>query len=69
MMHEQQHLAQFKRRGNWKTRGGQVWRDELEAYSFEFELGGREGFSAEYMEYLTRRIEYYRARLTEEGNV
>lgn len=65
MLHEQKHLEQFKQRGNWKTRHGQVWRDELEAYTFEQELGMREGFSATYMEYLARRIEYYQTRLAE----
>jgi hypothetical protein len=66
MMHEQQHLEAFKRRGNWKTLDGQVWRDELEAYSFEFELGRREGFSTAYMDFLHRQIEYYRSRLSED---
>ncbi len=68
MLHEQKHLQQFKQRGNWKTRDGQVWRDELEAYTYEKELGEREGFSAQYMEFLAQRIEYYRTRLADYEN-
>ena len=63
-MHEQQHLAICIRRGNWKTRDGQVWRDERAAYSFEHALGMREGFSTEYMDFLARRIEYYQSRIS-----
>jgi hypothetical protein len=69
MLHEQKHLDQFKQRGNWKTRDGQVWRDELEAYTYEQDLGVREGFSAEYMEFLAPRIDYYRARIAEMDQV
>ena len=64
MLHEQHHLERFKQRGNWKTGQGQVWRDELAAYTFEQDLGKREGFSVEYMAFLDRQIEYYEARVS-----
>jgi hypothetical protein len=64
MLHEQKHLELFKQRGNWKIGGSQIWRDELEAYTFEYEIGKQHGFAKEYMEYLENRIKYYKGKLT-----
>jgi len=67
MQHEAKHLELFQQRGNWKTGGGQVFRDEIEAYSFEYELGKQKGFSKDYMEYLEKKIEYYKGLASPDG--
>lgn len=52
MLHEAKHLELFERRGNFRPGSGQLARDELEVYRYEFELGRQHGFSARYMSHL-----------------
>jgi hypothetical protein len=56
---ELQHFQQFKQAGNLQTGGGVLFRYEVEAYQFEYQLGARRGFSQTYMDYLNRQIEWY----------
>ena len=67
MQHEAIHLELFQQRGNWKWVDGQLYRDEIEAYKFEYELGRQQGFSEEYMEYLQRQIDTYKYLLSPDG--
>jgi hypothetical protein len=64
MWHEAKHLELFERRGNCKPGSGQAYRDEIEVYRYEYELGKQRGFSAEYMSQVESRIAYYERRLS-----
>ena len=63
LWHEAEHLELFERRGNRKTGAGQGERDEIEAYQFEYDLGGQHGFSEAYIRYPERQLAFYRIRL------
>jgi hypothetical protein len=67
MQHEAKHLELFEQRGSWKHGGGLGWRDEIEAYTMEYELGKQHEFSKEYTQYLDTQIGYYKALVSPDG--
>ena len=68
MIHERVHLEQFIRQGNWKIGQGRIFAYEIEAYSHEYRLGVREGFSQCYIDYLHVQIEWYKMLERTKGN-